>query len=302
MIAVAAGLDHSLALGSNGTVWAWGFNFDAYLFPEQTTFNSTPKQIAEVSDVIAIAAGNRHSLALREDGTVWAWGDNFAAQLGDGTVDLVRSEPVQPVHGLSDVTLIAAGNYHSLALKADGTVWAWGHNDGGQLGRTTYTPCVQSTCSTLPVQVHGLSGVTALAGGDVSSYALRDDGTVWAWGSDYRGQLGSGEPLGSTRHHTEPRAVTGLNDVVEISAAADYAIALKSDGTVWAWGFNREGQLGGGTLLDGTSTPIQVPVLREVTMIDAGAQHGLARTGGVRPTHTGAASVPAPQVPGVPHP
>ena len=184
--AVAAGGSHSVALKSDGTVWAWGYNDSGQLGDGTTTNRSTPVKVSGLSGVIAIAAGcwGQYTVALKSDGTVWAWGDNNSGQLGDGTTHYWgQTTPVQ-VSGLSGVTAIAAGVWQTMALKSDGTVWAWGDNSYGQLGDATTT--IRST----PVKVLGLSGVTAISTGESHSVALKNDGTVWAWGNNGSGQLG----------------------------------------------------------------------------------------------------------------
>jgi len=161
-------------------------------------------------------------------------------------------------------TNIAGGEEHSLALKADGTVWAWGGNSAGQLGDGTYTR------RTTPVQ-SGLGGVTAITCGAYHSLALKSDGTVWAWGSNGYGQLGDG----TYTMRTTPVQVSGLNGVTAITCGAYHSLALKSDGTVWAWGGNNYGQLGDGTYTDRT-TPVQVSGLGGVGAISGGYYHSLA--------------------------
>ncbi|MCL6560248.1 MAG: hypothetical protein K6U74_15935, partial [Firmicutes bacterium] len=232
VISVAAGCSHSIALKDDGTVWVWGYGPAAGL----DQGSSVPRQVYGLTDVVGIAAGNYHSLALKRDGTVWAWGQNNEGQLGDGTKYNNRYEPVQ-VAGLSDVVAIAGGGGHSLALKNDGTVWAWGWNQDGQLGDGT------TTSTTTPVQVAGLSNVVVIAAGERHSLALRGDGTVWAWGYNGYGQLGDG----TTDNRLTPAQVPGLSGIISIAAGIYHSLALKSDGTVWAWGYNEMGQLGIGT-------------------------------------------------------
>ncbi len=262
IIAIAVGNWHSLVLRSDGTVWAWGDNSYGQLGDGTTTDRSAPAQVNGLSDIIAIAAGGAHNLALKADGTVWAWGYNEDGELGDGTRTTTspygKTTPVQ-VNGISGAIAIAGGQYHSLALKSDGTIWAWGYNYGGELGdgtTTTTDPYGKLT----PVQVSSLSGVTAIAASKARhSLALKSDGTVWAWGVNWNGQLGDG----TTTNKSTPVQVSSLSDITAIAIGGNgHSLALKSDGTVWAWGNNRYGQIGNGTTNTtypyNQSTPAQV--------------------------------------------
>ncbi len=265
----AAGDLHSLAMKSDGTVWAWGWNEHGQLGDGTNTNRKTPVQVSDLTDVDAVAGGWAHSLALTSDGTVRAWGDNSDGELGDGT-NTDRKTPVQ-VSGLTDVAAIAGGGYHSLAVKSDGgatTVWAWGYNHFGQLGDGT------NTDRKTPVQVSGLTGVDVIAGGGYHSLAVKSDGgttTVWAWGDNEYGQLGNG----TTTASTTPVQVSGLTDVAAIAGGEYHSLALKSDGTVWAWGGNDYGQLGNGTTATST-TPVQVTGLSDVVAIAGGESYSLA--------------------------
>ena len=160
IVAAAGGESFSLAVKSDGTVWAWGYNDFGQLGDGTTTKRLVPVQVAGLSGVVAVAAGKYHSLALKSDGTVWAWGRNYYGQLGDGTT-AERHAPVQ-VSGLSGVLALAAGESHSLAVRSDGTVRAWGNNEDGQLGDGTWGLGIYRP---VPVQVSGLSGVAAVASG-----------------------------------------------------------------------------------------------------------------------------------------
>jgi uncharacterized delta-60 repeat protein len=160
---------------------------------------------------------------------------------------------------------VAAGASHTLALKQDGTVWAWGSNSYGQLGDGT------TTAHTLAAQVPGLAGVVAVAANGLQSVALKGDGSVWAWGNNGNGQLGDG----STVTRTAPVKVSGLSGVTIIAAGNYHTMAIKSDGTLWGWGYNGSGQLGIGNAVD-KHTPVQVPGISSVTAISAGYAHTVA--------------------------
>jgi alpha-tubulin suppressor-like RCC1 family protein len=279
VIAAAGGNSHSFALKQDGALLAWGANNAGQL--GKGTFDGQAQPIEGLADIDAIAAGigGSHSLAHKSDGTVLAWGLNLNGQLGDGTTSS-KMAPVQ-VSGLgigSGVVAVAAGNAHSLALKADGTVLAWGSNTNGQLGDGT------TSQKTTPVQVMGLgvnSGIMAIAAGNSFSVALGSDGSVWTWGQNTNGQLGDA----TLAQRTSPVRVTGFgagSGVVAIAAGNTHVIAVKSDGTAWAWGLNTNGQLGDGTFSQRT-TPVQVRdvtgvgFLTGIASVAAGASFTVAR-------------------------
>src|SRR5262249_38541034 len=279
VVAIAAGNGYSLALAPDRTAWAWGSNSTGALGDGTTSDRYTPVQVKSLGGVGAVAAGWGHSLALKTDGTVWAWGDNTYGPLGLGSTD-AHLTPTQ-VSGLPEVVAVAAGKLYSLALKADGTVWAWGYNGGGALGDGS-----GSTRRT-PVRVAGLSGVVAIAAGSSNALALKADGTVWAWGYNAWGGCGDGlEDAARPTVRVAPVQVVQLSGVVAIAAGGGHSLALKADGTVWAWGLNSGmplPALGGGQLGDGTmtnrSTPVQVTGVSEVVAIAAGGGQSLACTG-----------------------
>ena len=166
--AISAGSSHSLAVSSDGTVWAWGVNNLGELGNGTQTNSSMPVHVSGLTNVSAIAGGDTHSVALKNDGTVWAWGSNQLGQVGNGSTTQVITAPVQ-VSGLTGVIAIASGKgTHSLALKSDTTVWAWGYNGYGGLGTGTTLP------SQIPVQTAGVSGAVAIATGYGHSIAFID--------------------------------------------------------------------------------------------------------------------------------
>ncbi len=256
---ISAGLDFTMALKQDGTVWTWGDNFYGQLGDGTAAMRSMPVQVLPLSGVSAVAAGQYHSLALKQDGTVWAWGWNLNDQLGSGGTTQYLKSPVQ-VQQINDVSAIAAGSWygHSLALKRDGSVWAWGDNKFGQLGDGT------TTNRSLPISVPGLSSIVAIAAGSFFSLALKRDGTVWAWGKNDKSQLGSTSisicnPFGSPSPCSlNPSQIKGLSGVMAIAAGLDNGLALQQVGdTLLAWGSNADGQLGDGTTVN-RLIPVQV--------------------------------------------
>jgi alpha-tubulin suppressor-like RCC1 family protein len=270
---VSAGAGYSMALTTGGTVWTWGD--EVTLGTGSTADSAVPVQVPGLASITQIAAGRAFGfdLALRSDGTVWSWGLNVLGQLGDGNTALVLT-PVE-VTGLTAVTQIAAGDGFGLALRSDGTVWAWGWNRNGVLGDGTPT----SSASDVPVQVPGLSDVIQIAAGDSSAMAVRVQArrgsvlrTVWTWGNNAAGQLGDG----TTTSSAAPVQVSGINipAVTAISAGGAFSMVLGSDGSVWGWGANSDGQLGTGT----TTTELRPVKILDgaVTAISAGQSHALA--------------------------
>lgn len=240
------------------------------------------------ANFISVAAGCDHTILLRCDGTVWSWGNNDKGQLGFDPSLISQSHAPLKVEGLVGIKAVAAGNKFSLALKEDGTVWAWGYNERGQLGNGTFSN------SFLPVQVvvdpeegDYLDAMTAIDAGYRHALALKEDGTVWSWGASNWGQLG----VGSTSTSSKAVQVKGpegegfLKNIEKISAGFNHNLALSSDGTVWAWGRNSTGQLGDGSC-EQQNIPVQVvgeisDRLENVEHISAGEQHSLAVAGGV---------------------
>ena len=243
---IAAGDFSGAAVKTDGTVWIWG----APVLTGGFNLIETPIQLGGIANVTAIAGGARHLLMLKTDKTVWAIGVNAMGQLGTGNTTN-STTPVQ-VAGLSNVARIAAGEEFSLALKEDGTIWAWGINFNGQLGpaggNTDFSPHPNA------VQVTGLpGGMTNIAGGNTFCLALASDGTIWSWGNNSSSQLGHGS--GSFVTPT-PGQIPNFGNVISISAGLHHSVALKSDGSVWGWGLNSEGELGDGT----TNTVRLIPV------------------------------------------
>ena len=266
---VTGGLDHTVAIRSDGSVLAWGLNSSGQLGDGTTTQRFAPKQVVSGTyGLVAVSTGEYHTVALRNDGTVWAWGMDSSGQLGNGGT--ANKTTMVQVSGLSGITSVSAGAYFTLALRNDGTVWAWGSNSNGQLGIGTSGTSLQTT----PVQVSGLSNIVAISAGYYHGLALRSDGSLWAWGMNSDGQLGDG----TTTQRTAPEEViSGTVQVVAVCAGGYHSLALKSNGSVWAWGMNSFGELGDGTLTERNS-PEQITGLTGVTQICAGEYQSLAMT------------------------
>ncbi|MCZ2341508.1 MAG: chitobiase/beta-hexosaminidase C-terminal domain-containing protein, partial [Bacteroidales bacterium] len=214
-----------------------------------------------LTGVIQVAAGYRFSLALDGGGTVWAWGDNALNKLGDGTlVDKHYAIQVQADTGtaLANIRKIAASHDFGLALDGDNKVWAWGANDAGKLGIGNTSTAIRAT----KVKASG-SGTTGtdftdvedISTGGTHAVFLKTDGTVWCSGQQSNGRLGNGLTAAASKTNpvqavTDAALLTPLSGIIQVAAGPGHTLALKSDGTVWAWGDNADKQLGDGLTTD----------------------------------------------------
>jgi alpha-tubulin suppressor-like RCC1 family protein len=189
----------------------------------------------------AATAAHGHNLAIRTDGTLWAWGTDTVGELGDGSPGEFRPAPAR-VGTRADWVAVAAGEQHSLAIKTNGTLWAWGLNSNGQLGDVTRFN------RTTPVQVVADKSWKAVTTGPAQTFAITTGGTLWAWGGPPGPPSGFDDDL-------LPRQVGTRSDWSSVSFAQDHVLALAADGSVWAWGGNTFGQLG-----LGSTTTALVPV------------------------------------------
>jgi alpha-tubulin suppressor-like RCC1 family protein len=199
--------------------------------------------------------------------TVWAWGCNSGGRLGDGTT-VDKSSPVSVVGGFTDWCQISSGRDHTLSVRQNGTLWAWGLGSLGRLGDGTLVN------KSSPVSVvGGFTDWCQVSAGGVHTAAVRQNGTLWAWGDNTRGQLGDG----TTVQRTSPVSVVGgFTDWCQVSAGNAHTAALRQNGTLWAWGCNGQGQLGDGTIVDKSSPVSVVGGFTDWCQVSAGCVHTAA--------------------------
>jgi len=239
---ISAGTGHVLGVRTTGSAWAWGDGGNGRLGDNSAVGKSSPVSVVGILDWCNISAGHAHSLAIRQNGTAWAWGCQNDGRLGDnsncGTLGTGRSSPVSVVGGFTDWCQISAGCEHSLAVRQNGTAWAWGSNASGKLG--TDASGTTSRCSPVSV-VGGFTDWCQLSAGSCHSLGVRQNGTAWAWGLGTCGRLGDDTVVTKS---SPVSVVGGFTDWCQVSAGACHSLGLRTNGTAWAWGCNGVGALG----------------------------------------------------------
>jgi len=224
---------HTLAIKTDGTLWAWGDNTHGQLGLGNTDTSSSPQQVGEANNWQKVfATENENSFGIKDDGTLWAWGRNGASQLGLGDAD-VRLAPTQVGSDVNWSNVVSSGQ-HSIGLKSNGTIWSWGNGFLGRLGHGDTDDKV------LPTQIGIDTTWAVISAGDQSSHAIKSDGTLWSWGDNGDGNLGTGD----TDERLSPTKIGEDQDWENIATSNRHSLAIKNDGSLWSWGWNGDGQLG----------------------------------------------------------
>jgi alpha-tubulin suppressor-like RCC1 family protein len=290
----AAGDFHTMAIRKDGSLWGWGFNQSGQIGNKTNVDQLVPVQIGTEKPWAAVKAGTGHTIALKK-GTLWAWGRNDQSQLGLGVADdkndgsgkdnttQVKLVPNAPAAFADSLwSSIAAGSAFSVARNTSGAVYTWGANDKGQLGRGNTTTVAPAANVPTVVQVSG-ADFTALniAAGGSHALAIGRDGAIYAWGLNSSGQLGTGNYTDATEPtRLEPNSSDNWSS---IAAGRSHSLGIKSDGSLWAWGSNSDGQLGIGTTVSDSNVasdsnaPLQIGKDTDWAEVFAGAYHSFAR-------------------------
>ena len=246
---VACGFNHTAAIKTDGTLWAWGSN-SGNLGDNTNVDKSSPVQtITFGTNWKQVSAGENHMAAVKSDGTLWSCGLNSSGQLGENTV-ISRSSPVQTITFGTNWKQVFCGTNHTAAIKADGTLWSWGLGTSGQLGDNT----ILSKSSPVQTVAYGTNWKQVAVNTGSNTAAIKADGTLWSWGLGTSGQLGDNTIL--SKSSPVQTVAYGTNwKQVSVSAGSNTA-AIKADGTLWSWGSGTTGQLGDNTILS-KSSPVQ---------------------------------------------
>ena len=285
--AVSGGAHHAAALKSDGSLWTWGSNASGELGDGTDIDKHLPALIESGARWTAIATGNYFTVAVKSDGTLWLWSAAWAGQLGtdtnwtavsagyyhalalksDGSLWTWGNNNNTPTRIGTDTdwTAVSAEGFHFVALKSNGTLWTWGGNHRGQLGDGT------NIDRNTPTRI-GDSDWKAVSAGALHTAALKSDGSLWTWGDNEYSQLGDGTVI---TNRNFPTRIGTDTDWAEIAGGGTHTLALKSDGSLWTWGYNNFGQLGDGTDTR-KNTPTRIGTDTDWTAISSGAGHSLA--------------------------
>jgi alpha-tubulin suppressor-like RCC1 family protein len=233
---VSSGYVNTAAIKTDGTLWTWGNNSYGQLGDNTTTQRITPvTTFVGGTNWKQVASGGYHTAAIKTDGTLWTWGRNNSGQIGNNAID-TRSIPVTTFAGGTNWKQVAGGFNHTTAIKTDGTLWAWGSNSTGQLGDNTATPRITPLTT-----FAGGTNWKQVSGGYFHTTAIKTDGTLWTWGDNAAGRLGDNTTI---QRNTPVTTFTGGTNWKQVTCRGTHTAAVKTDGTLWTWGTNTNGQLG----------------------------------------------------------
>lgn len=265
---VLGGTDANMLMGigrkSAGSLWTWGNNDSGQLGLGDLTARSNPTQVGALTTWTDVLSATSSVLAVKSDKSLWSWGANQSGQLGLGDT-AARSSPVQ-VGSSTDWEKVACGRWHSLAVRTGGTLWSWGNNTGGQLGLGDLVE------RSSPVQIGSSTDWSKVSSGGYGCFAIKSTGTLWAWGNNQNGALGLGDVTG----RSTPTQVGALTDWKIVSAGwIDVTAAVKTDGSLWAWGNNASYQLGLGDTAN-RSSPTRIGSDTDWQTVRVGSAHMIA--------------------------
>lgn len=265
VVQAASGSQASASVHVDGTVWTWGAAI--MLGDGSTTSRATPGPVPGLPRIVQVATGFQHVLAVGADGSLWAWGDDSCGELGPNATGSLTPVKV-PISGVAHAT---AGNDFSVALKSNGEVWSFGCNDQDQLGQGTSVTAAQVST---PARVSVPYGIIQVSAGAAHGIALRNDGSVWAWGRNTEGQLGI-DTTGGAPSSVGVRVDRHVAGITQIATGFNHSLAIDANGAVWNWGANTHGELGDGKGVN-EGTPLMLSLPATAAQIEGGQQTSVA--------------------------
>ena len=273
-------LTHNLGLAASGTLYAWGTNYGGQIGDNTTVAKSSPVTVVGgITTWSKISAGEGHSLGLTSGGVIYAWGYGSYGRLGNNSTSN-RSSPVTVVGGITTWSQISASRRHNLALTSAGSAYAWGYGVYGRLGNNS-----TANRSSPVIVVGGITTWSQLSAGTAHSFGLTSAGIAYAWGYNFKGELGDGTTTNRSSPVTVVGGITtwsqlsgGRDPIPPYSTGVGHSLGLTSGGVIYAWGGAINGRLGDGTTVSKSSPVTVVGGITNWNKIAAGGEHNLART------------------------
>jgi len=250
---VNSGSSHTAAIKTDGTLWTWGYGANGRLGNAITTGISISTPVttsAGGTNWKQVTCGNAHTAAIKTDGTLWTWGYAGNARLGNAVITGNISTPVTTSAGGNNWKQVSCGDIHTVAIKTDGTLWTWGSGTNGRLGNGATTGNISTPVTTFA----GGTNWKQVTCGTSHTAAIKTDGTLWTWGLGTNGRLGNAVITGNIS--TPVTTFAGGNNWKQVSGGASHTAAIKTDGTLWTWGYGSNGRLGNGVTTGNISTPV----------------------------------------------
>ena len=268
---VSSGNEHTAAVTTVGSLFTFGGGYKGRLGHNNDIDTSSPVQVGALTTWSQASASYRYTAAVKTDGTLWTWGEGLFGKLGHNNLT-TSSSPVQ-VGALTAWAQVSAGKDHCAAVKTDGTLWTWGDAVVGKLGHNDVV--LRSS----PVQVGALTNWSQVTAGLGHCAAVKTDGTLWTWGAGANGRLGTNIAIYAV---SSPVQVGALTTWLQVSAHDSYSnIAVKTNGTIWTWGNNDNGQLGQNITLN-VSSPIQVGPSTDWSQVTGSVSAAMNHCGAVK--------------------
>jgi alpha-tubulin suppressor-like RCC1 family protein len=258
---VSSGGNHTAAIKTDGTLWIWGTGYSGQLGTNDVTDRTTPvTTFAGGTNWKQVSGGSTHTAAIKTDGTLWTWGQGGNGQLGKFAFGTNKLTPITTFAGGTnwadtattepdELYTLSAGTSHTAAIKTDGTLWTWGGGSSGRLGNA-----VTTSVSTPVTTFAGGTNWKQVSSGEGHTAAIKTDGTLWTWGLGNNGRLGNAATTGDIS--TPVTTFAGGTNWKQVSSGGNHTAAIKTDGTLWTWGFGNNGRLGNGVTTGNISTPV----------------------------------------------